>query len=187
MDFNRQHNRPAQRVAPAPRATTPAEAPATNNTNPAVDTYRAMPRKKRWLRHTLVSSVLALALLGGGYTLGNLVPFSSDGEFSRVNTATFQAVFLTNDQVYFGKITEITNKVVVMENIYYLQEATEEKTVTGQAAATSSQEPKMALAKLGSELHGPEDRMQINRDQVLFWENLKSDSKVSEAIKAYRP
>lgn len=185
MDFNRQHNRPTQRVAPAPRVATPTETPAAAGTN-SVDAYRAAPGKQRGLKHFLILSVTALTLLGGGYALGSLLPVSSDGEFGRVNAETYQAVFLTNDQVYFGKIREITDTVVAMENIYYLQETAGEKPATGQAA-TSNQEPKMALAKLGSELHGPEDRMQINRDQVLFWENLKSDSQVSEAIKAYKP
>ena len=41
------------------------------------------------------------------------------------------------------------------------------------------------LIKLGNELHGPEDQMQITKDQVLFWENLKADGKVSKAIDSY--
>lgn len=42
------------------------------------------------------------------------------------------------------------------------------------------------LVKLGDELHGPKDEMRINRDQVLLWENLKGDSKVTDAIKNHR-
>lgn len=42
-----------------------------------------------------------------------------------------------------------------------------------------------SLVKLGNELHGPEDKMSINLSQVLFVEDLKVDSKVVEAIRAY--
>ena len=42
------------------------------------------------------------------------------------------------------------------------------------------------LQKLGSELHGPEDQMVINRDQVQFWENLKDDGQVVKAITTYK-
>jgi hypothetical protein len=38
------------------------------------------------------------------------------------------------------------------------------------------------LVKLGSEIHGPTSDMKINRDQILFIENLKPDSQVLKAI-----
>jgi len=34
-------------------------------------------------------------------------------------------------------------------------------------------------------LHGPEDQMLINRDQITFWENLKSDGQVAKAVGDY--
>jgi hypothetical protein len=34
------------------------------------------------------------------------------------------------------------------------------------------------LIKLGNELHGPTDKMYINRSQVLFYEQLRKDSQV---------
>ncbi len=42
------------------------------------------------------------------------------------------------------------------------------------------------LIKLGEEVHGPEDAMIINRDQVLFYENLKPGGKVSQLIQNYK-
>jgi hypothetical protein len=39
------------------------------------------------------------------------------------------------------------------------------------------------LIKLGVEIHGPEDIMYISQNQVLFWENLKSDSRIVNIIK----
>jgi len=38
------------------------------------------------------------------------------------------------------------------------------------------------VIKLGGEVHGPQDRMQINRQHILFVENLQDESKVVQAI-----
>ena len=48
------------------------------------------------------------------------------------------------------------------------------------------QQPEFTLIKLGGELHGPKDQMTINRNQILFIEELKADSKVVTAIVASR-
>jgi hypothetical protein len=90
----------------------------------------------------------------------------------------YQALFLTNGQVYFGKLSKVNDKYVELTDIYYLQV----QQSVQPAEADSKDEPKVSLAKLGNELHGPEDKMSVNREQVLFWENLKNDSKVVEAI-----
>lgn len=96
---------------------------------------------------------------------------------SAVAKNQYQALFLTNGQVYFGKLSHVNDKYVELSDIYYLQ--------VQQAVqpAENDKDPQVSLAKLGSELHGPEDKMSVNREQVLFWENLKDDSKVVEAIK----
>ena len=44
----------------------------------------------------------------------------------------------------------------------------------------------VSLVKLGDELHGPADKMEINRDQILFIEDLKPNSQVVMAIKNYK-
>ena len=40
----------------------------------------------------------------------------------------------------------------------------------------------VSLAKVGSEVYGPENTVQVRAEQVLFWQDLKSDSKVAKAI-----
>ena len=97
-------------------------------------------------------------------------------------TSDYQAVFLTNGQVYFGKLSGTGSDWVTLKDIYYLQ-------VQQQVQPTdenSQQQPNLTLVKLGNELHGPVDEMKINKDQILFWENLKSDGKVVEAIVKYQ-
>ena len=94
----------------------------------------------------------------------------------------YQAVFLTNGQVYFGKVSRVDGSYVKLTDIYYLQVQQQVQPKD----SSSSQQPQVSLAKLGGELHGPEDVMYISRQQVLFWENLKDDGKVTKAIKDYK-
>lgn len=126
-------------------------------------------------KKTLVLVLVAVAsivLILGGLGLWKLLAGDSG-----VKKDQYQAVFLTNDQVYFGKLARINSKYIEMTDIYYLQVQQDV-----QPAKDSEDQPQVSLAKLGDELHGPEDKMTINREQVLFWENLKNDSKVVQAI-----
>lgn len=87
----------------------------------------------------------------------------------------FQAVFLTNDQVYFGKLKDHDAKYVTLSEVYYLRTAAdlESQKETGSG---------LNLIKLGGELHGPEDTIYIPKASILFWENLKDSSKVVQSI-----
>ena len=102
---------------------------------------------------------------------------------SAVKSKQYQAVFLTNGQVYFGKVSHVDNSYVKVTDIYYLQV---QQTVQPKDAKDTAANQQVSLAKLGGELHGPEDVMYVSRQQVLFWENLKSDGKVAKAISDYK-
>lgn len=115
---------------------------------------------------------------------------SVNGATTAVKKDQYQAVFLTNGQVYFGKIGASKGDYIGLSDIYYLQvdqsvqPSTENKDTESQNATTDANS-NVQLVKLGNELHGPEDQMQISSEQVLFWENLKNDGKVAQAIAAY--
>ena len=101
----------------------------------------------------------------------------------------YQAVFLTNGQVYFGKLSHAESPYVRLTDIYYLQvnQQLQPTGATGATAAAAAQaQPQLSLVKLGNELHGPTDQMEINSSQVLFYEDLKADGKVAQAIVAYK-
>lgn len=102
-----------------------------------------------------------------------------DNEKDYVDTSKFQAVFLNNGQVYFGNIKELNKAYLNMENIYYLRVS--QQVQPGKQDAAND----VSLVKLGCELHGPEDSMVLNRDQVTFWENLKDDGQVVKAVSEY--
>ncbi len=110
---------------------------------------------------------------------------------SMTNSADYQAIFLTNGQVYFGKITGMDNDYVTASDIYYLQVVQPPLQGTpaqGQAPAgqEQAQQPQISLVKLGNELHGPKDVMHISRAQILFYEDLKEEGSVVKAIKDYK-
>lgn len=99
---------------------------------------------------------------------------------SDIDETKYQAVFMTNGQVYFGKLENPSRTYANLTDVYYLQV---QQAV--QPAATD-EKSQVSLTKLGNELHGPTDKMHISRDQILFWENLKDDSTVVKAIKEYK-
>lgn len=102
------------------------------------------------------------------------------------NISDYSAVFLTNGQVYFGKIYARTHEGIDLRDIYYLQVNNQSSLQSSPSpSASPSASPEVSLIKLGNELHGPNDRMLINMQQVLFTESLKDDSKVVAAIKNY--
>lgn len=103
-----------------------------------------------------------------------------------VDSSKYQAVFFTNGQVYFGKLQILEGDYMKLTGVFYLQtkEAEADGTKNLQKAAADSSGD-VQLIKLGNEIHGPSDEMVINRDQVLFFENLKSDGKVASSIDQY--
>ncbi len=96
---------------------------------------------------------------------------------------SYQAVFLSNGQVYFGKLYHENSKFSILTNIYYLQAAQSLQPLQeGQAPPAN-----INLVKLGGEMHGPTDEMRINREHILFIEDLKEDSRVLQSIKQLKP
>ena len=134
----------------------------------------------KWLA-VIVAAIIILAAIwfaGGADLLG--------GKVLGIDT-TYQAVFLTNGQVYFGKLAS-EGRWMVLRDVYYLQ-VSQQLQPTGETQnqnQQSLQQQQIQLVKLGQELHGPQDEMYIDSDKVLFWENMKDDSKVVSAIKDYK-
>lgn len=128
---------------------------------------------------------LATALAAAVIAFIALSPGKAKGAVElNVKKDQFQAVFLNGGQVYFGKLVEVDRATIAMSDIYYLRVNQNSGAVQPESADQSA--PDISLAKLGKELHGPEDVMFINKDQVLFWENLTNDGAVVKAINEYK-
>ncbi len=99
----------------------------------------------------------------------------------------YQAVFLTNNQVYFGKVANAGGQYVTLSDVYYLQLQQQPATPPTPRPGALQQpapaaQPQFTLLKLGQEIHGPMNEMWINRDQILLIEGLRDDSKVIKTI-----
>lgn len=136
-------------------------------------TAEEAPRRGRGWGSVLV---VALVLAVGGVVLWQAGILKAGVSGAR----DYQAIFLTNNQVYFGKVANPNAQYMVLTDIYYLQ-------VTQQLQPpTDRPVQNLQLVKLGNELHGPTDEMRINRDQILFIEDLKDDSNIVKTIRDFK-
>lgn len=103
-----------------------------------------------------------------------------------IDGGKYQAVFFTNGQVYFGKLNALNGDYMRLTDIYYLQAKSDTNEEGNPQKASGQDNSNVQLVKLGSEIHGPDDEMIVNKDQILFFENLKNDSNVSSTIKSYQ-
>ncbi len=137
-------------------------------------------KKARNWRKMIV--VVAIALLGllllGGLFLRAVNPSTM------IDSNKYQAIFLTNGQVYFGKLQLLDTGYYKLTNVFYLQ--TEQQKADDNPQKTAEDADKnVQLIKLGNEIHGPDDAMMIAKDQVLFFENLNKDGRVSKSMQQF--
>jgi hypothetical protein len=83
----------------------------------------------------------------------------------------YQAVLLTNGQVYYGKLHGLGSAYPVLTDVYYVQ--------TGVDPATK--QSKSVLLKRGNEWHSP-DRAVLNGRQILMVEPVTAGSRVAHLI-----
>jgi hypothetical protein len=129
---------------------------------------------------TYISLLFSVTIVLVGLLFALVLSSNRNKEESFVDASKFQAVFLNNGQVYFGHINELNKDYMSVSDIYYLR-VNQQVQPDRQAAAQND----VSLVKLGCELHGPQDSMVVNRDQVTFWENLKEDGQVAKAVAEY--
>lgn len=91
---------------------------------------------------------------------------------------SWRAVFLTNGQTYFGKIVKKNASSLVLKDVYYLRiDQIAPETEGGQV------QPQFNLFRLGdTEIHNPQNWIEINWTHVLFIEKLRTDSQVISTI-----
>ncbi|MBI2050923.1 MAG: hypothetical protein HYT31_03885 [Parcubacteria group bacterium] len=155
-------------------------APSTEETKSRSTPKAAFPREPRpgGGSQSFGIFLLAIVVVAAGFFWMKQTNQSSYGE-------EWQAVFLTNGQVYFGQVKKQNRVELVLKEIYYLQ-VTRPLQQTAEGEEQANPQGELSLVKLGNELHGPTDAMVINRDHVLFVEDLKEDSNVAQAIANYK-
>lgn len=95
--------------------------------------------------------------------------------FAAANSS-WRAVFLSNNQVYFGKFWDMPfMRTMTLRDVYYLQ-------INQPLQPPNDQTTQFKVVKLGSEFHAPKGEMRIPLSQIIFWEDLRNDSPVVRAI-----
>lgn len=129
------------------------------------------PRQRSFSKVKIASIVLAIVLVIAALLVVDRVFLSATG----VDKDKYQAVFLTNGQAYFGKLHDYGTQKPYMSDVYYFQAGDTPQGDEGQQATQT-------LVKLGDEIHKPEDKLILNREAILFVENLSGEGSVVQAI-----
>ncbi len=150
--------------------------------NPQSHATQNTKARRGWVKMMKLASVVLLfssTILVVALLFSFVFSDNRKEESAFVNTNQMQAVFMNGGQVYFGKVTSLNKQYMTLRDIYYLR--------VNQAVQPDGEQKAddISLVKLGCELHGPEDLMVINREQVIFWENLKEDGKVGKAVQQF--
>lgn len=125
---------------------------------------------KRFYRKSGASILTAIVVvLGALVAVYFLLP---QGE--RINNNGYQVVYMTTGQAYFGKLKNTGGSYLVLDTPYTAQDVKPEGEESIQTSTT--------LVKVSQQQYGPEEAMSLKSDQVLFWQNLRDDSKVAQAI-----
>jgi len=164
----------------------PRPATAVSQPSPVMPKKQPSTQNSSWLRGLLTLIVVIIIVAGGIYLIGGYTGISLPGMNSLNLQNEWQAVFLTNGQVYFGQVAKINSDWVILRNIYYLQVVNQPLQRSQEGAVADTQaEQRLTLIKLGKEVHGPRDEMAISRRQVILIEDLRNDGNVVKAIEDY--
>lgn len=177
-------NTPANAPYRPPEVVQPAKETPKTVHHSATSHRMAIEEKsfRRFVKPVLIAAAILIIGLAGWFAWSGFA--KSPG--LAIDGSKYQAVFFTNGQVYFGKLKPLNHEYMKLTDIYYLQTKTDEKTDSKNPQETSADQGVPELIKLGGEIHGPEDEMIISKDQLLFYENLKTDGQVAKSIKKHK-
>ena len=161
--------------------------PVARAQEPAPVTRQVEVRQpNRYKKHTLMTLGIVIALVLVAAAIGWYIFRAQASSASRaIDSSKYQAVFMSGGQVYFGKLEIVNHDYVRLKHVFYIQSNDTKSTDDTGSNTKTTNASGMQLIKLGDEVHGPEDAMVINREQMLFFENLKSDGKVAQLINQY--
>lgn len=166
---------PRRQPEPAPRV------PEPTSPQRQIEVQQHVPRRQKMSKRIVFGGIIALVLaaaIAGWFIFRNV----SSSTSLAIDKNKYQAVFMSGGQVYFGKLEVVNHDYVRLKQVFYIQSNSSDGATDSTKTTNNAN---MQLIKLGDEVHGPEDAMVINRDQMLFFENLKSDGKVAQLIQQY--
>jgi hypothetical protein len=140
------------------------DVPETHEAAPPHGYDAEVVRPRRSGRLILAALIIAAAILGNAWinTHPRAVAFGQ----------TYQAVLLTNNNLFFGRLEGYGTENPVLNEVYYVETIVDPQT----------KEQRNILTKRGREWHQP-DRMYLNPKQIVMVEPVGANSRVAELIK----
>ena len=110
--------------------------------------------------------------------------------FNKVfNSDVVSAVTMANGQTYFGRMEKFGPHTVVLFDVYYLQVgSTDNEDTTANTAVdteTNDANSNVKLVKLADDFYQPNNYVILNRDQIIYWQQLSNSSPIIDAINNY--
>jgi hypothetical protein len=135
---------------------------------------------RRAVRRALAAFVAVIVIVLVGLAIAVLVgAFASrDTLAAQVNSSDYQAVFLSSNEVYFGKLTVPSGSdFCYLKHVYRL-------TVSPGSKGKPSQR---TLVRITSDIQGPLDELVINRRSILYVENLNPNGSAAKLLQQGGP
>jgi len=120
-----------------------------------------MINKDKFFKIALIIAIILLSVLVYA-TLGNKVDTIKN---------PYHAVFLRSGDMYFGKLSRFPK--LTLSDVWFLQVTTQENQQAG-----------FNLARFSNAVFGPEDKMEINKENVVWISKLRDDSQVVNYIQS---
>lgn len=130
---------------------------------PPIEAEREVAPRRSY-RLLIAAGIIGVAILANAWIVSHPAAVKFD--------QTYQAVLLTNNNVYFGRLEGYGTENPVLTEVYYVQSAIDPQ----------SKQQSNILTKRGKEWHQP-DRMYINPRQIVIVEPVGPNSRVAELIK----
>ncbi len=120
------------------------------------------------------SKLFPVVLVGFLLPLAGLFPGCGGADDLKAPTE-YQAVFLDNGQVFFGKLEKAGPHYLILRDVFYVQTRVDQDT----------KQTKSILVKRGLEWHAP-DFMQVNTRHVVLVEPVAPESQVAQLIRYFK-
>lgn len=139
------------------------------------------PRNMSWVKWVIFILVVVGIAVAGWFFWPN-----NRGVEMTIDPDKYQAVFLSNGQVYFGRLQVVNSDYMKLTNVYYLERQLTTEGENTKSTSDNNENPtgdnNFQLLKYSDVLYGSEDAMVISQDDIIRYENLRSDGVVAKAI-----
>lgn len=107
----------------------------------------------------------------------------------------WQAVFLSNDQVYFGHLSQYGLNYWRLDNAHYIKVTKvpvapavpqDPKAKTNPQDQQPQFENRTSIVKISDDMHQPEETLYIPKEHILFWQDLQNSSSIVQTLRAER-